>query len=119
MRKRNHFPNPRRALAPAAFLLALAALAAGQSGAPASSCADCPAWNEQQEPFRIYGNTYYVGPHGLTSILITSRAGHVLPDGALPESAAQIVAEGFRFSDSRDYPTAVQDFEKSFAFLRS
>ena len=24
----------------------------------------------------------------------------------------------FRFSDSREYPNAVQDFEKSFAFLR-
>jgi len=90
-------------LALAAFLLALAALASGQSGAPASSCDNCPEWNRPQPPFRVYGNTYYVGPHGLTSILLTSRAGHVLLDGALPESVPQIVANirslGFRIED--------------------
>ena len=90
-------------MALATFLLALAALASGQSGAPASSCDNCPEWNRPQPPFRVYGNTYYVGPHGLTSILLTSRAGHVLLDGALPESVPQIVANirslGFRIED--------------------
>lgn len=103
MRTRNHFPNPIRALALATFLLLLAAPASGQSGAPASSCADCPVWNRPQRPFRVYGNTYYVGPRGLTSILLTSGAGHVLIDGALPESVPQIVANirslGFRVED--------------------
>ena len=103
MRARNHFPNPAPALALATFLLALAALAPGQGGAPASSCADCPEWNRPQQPFRIYGNTYYVGPRGLTSILLTSGAGHVLIDGALPESVPQVVANirslGFRVED--------------------
>ncbi len=70
-----------------------------------SSCADCPAWNVPQRPFRVYGNTYYVGTHGLGSVLITSRTGHVLIDGALPESAPQIVANvrslGFRVEDIR------------------
>jgi len=102
-RTRNHLPNPARALALAAFLLALAALAAGQSGAPASSCDNCPEWNKPQQPFRIYGDTYYVGPRGLSSILITSKSGHVLIDGALPESVPQIVANirslGFRIED--------------------
>jgi metallo-beta-lactamase class B len=87
----------------ATCLLVLAALASGQSGAPASSCADCPVWNRPQQPFRVYGNTYYVGPHGLTSILLTSKSGHVLIDGALPESVPQIVANirslGFRIED--------------------
>ena len=101
---RNHLPNPRRALALAALLLALLALAAGQTAAPAnSSCDACPEWNRPQQPFRVYGNTYYVGPRGLTSILITSKSGHVLLDGALPESVPQIVANirslGFRVED--------------------
>jgi len=91
------------ALALSVFLFALAALASGQNGAPASSCSNCPVWNTKQEPFRIYGNTYYVGPHGLSSILLTSKAGHVLIDGALPESASQIAANirslGFRVED--------------------
>lgn len=87
----------------AAFLLVLASLASGQSGTRSSSCADCPVWNKPQQPFRIYGNTYYVGPHGLTSILLTSKAGHILIDGALPESVPQVVANirslGFRIED--------------------
>jgi metallo-beta-lactamase class B len=62
-----------------------------------------PSWNVPQAPFRIYGNTYYVGPHGLSSVLITSAAGHVLIDGALKESVPQIVANirklGFRIED--------------------
>ena len=68
-----------------------------------SRCAQCKEWNQGQAPFRIYGNTYYVGPHGLSSILITSDVGHVLIDGALPESATQIAnhirALGFRVQD--------------------
>jgi metallo-beta-lactamase class B len=70
-----------------------------------SSCADCPKWNEPQQPFRIYGNTYYVGSHGLTSLLITSPTGHVLIDGALPESVPLIVSNiqqlGFKVEDIR------------------
>lgn len=103
MPTRYQLPNPAHAIVLVTFLLALAALASGQSGAPASSCDACPEWNRPQQPFRVYGNTYYVGPHGLTSILITSKAGHVLLDGALPESAPQIVANirslGFRIED--------------------
>jgi metallo-beta-lactamase class B len=51
----------------------------------------------------VYGNTYYVGTHGLGSVLITSPTGHVLIDGALPESVPQIIAHirslGFRLED--------------------
>ena len=66
-------------------------------------CSRCAEWNAPQEPFRIYGNTYYVGPHGISSILITSPAGHILIDGAVAESAPQIAAHirslGFRLED--------------------
>ncbi len=61
------------------------------------------AWNAEQKPFNIYGNTYYVGTHGLSSILITGKDGHVLIDGALPESAPLIAehirALGFKMED--------------------
>jgi len=67
------------------------------------ACPSCAEWNAPQKPFRIYGNTYYVGPHGLSSILITSSAGHVLIDGGLPQSASLIAANirwlGFRVED--------------------
>jgi metallo-beta-lactamase class B len=66
-------------------------------------CPDCAVWNAPQAPFRIYGNTYYVGPHGLSSILITSDSGHVLVDAALSQSAPVIAANirslGFRLED--------------------
>jgi len=75
-------------------------LAPGQKAAP---CANCVELNKAQPPFRIFGNTYYVGPHGLSSVLITSPAGHVLIDGDLPESAARIADSirslGFRLED--------------------
>ena len=66
-------------------------------------CPDCASWNAPQSPFRIYGNTWYVGPHGLSAILITSDQGHILIDGGLPESATQIAGHirslGFRVED--------------------
>ena len=62
-------------------------------------------WNTPQKPFRIFGNTYYVGTAGLGAILITSDAGHILLDGALPQSAplieASIRALGFEPRDVR------------------
>ena len=74
-----------------------------QAQKPAPACSLCTVWNVPQAPFRIYGNTYYVGPHGLASILIVSDAGLVLIDGALPQSAPQIAANihslGFRIED--------------------
>lgn len=69
----------------------------------ATTCANCSAWNQPQPPFRIFGNSYYVGTHALSSALITSDAGHVLIDGDLPQSADQIVRNirslGFRIED--------------------
>jgi len=62
-----------------------------------------PEWSKAQKPFQIYGDTYYVGTQGLSSILIASKNGHVLIDGALPTSAQLIVANiralGFRIED--------------------
>ncbi|MGN6591414.1 MAG: subclass B3 metallo-beta-lactamase [Terriglobales bacterium] len=91
----------RRLLALTALALALTAAAAQQPAPP--PCPNCAAWNAPQAPFRVYGDTYYVGPQGLSSILITSPAGDILIDGDLAESAPQIAAHiralGFRLSD--------------------
>jgi metallo-beta-lactamase class B len=60
-------------------------------------------WNETQAGFKVFGNTYFVGTKGLGSVLITSPGGHVLLDGALPESVPKIVANmrtlGFKVED--------------------
>jgi metallo-beta-lactamase class B len=71
--------------------------------APAPACSQCATWNIPQAPFKIYANTYYVGTHGLSSILISTDAGLVLIDGALSNSVPQIVTNlkslGFRIED--------------------
>jgi metallo-beta-lactamase class B len=60
-------------------------------------------WNEPQEPMKIYGDTYYVGVAGLSSILIHTDAGLILLDGDLEQSAPLIQASirklGFRVED--------------------
>ena len=60
-------------------------------------------WYAPQEPFALFGNTYYVGTGGLSSVLITSTEGHILIDGAGPE-APQAIADhirqlGFKLAD--------------------
>ncbi len=55
-------------------------------------CERCNDWNEAHEPFRIHGNTWYVGTDGLSSILVETDDGLVLIDGGLPQSAALIDA---------------------------
>jgi metallo-beta-lactamase class B len=83
------------------FIVLLAGLA--RAATPAPSCDSCATWNQTQQPFRIFGNAYYVGVRGLSSVLITSKEGHVLIDGDLPESAQKIAASiralGFRPED--------------------
>ncbi|MBV9619684.1 MAG: subclass B3 metallo-beta-lactamase [Gammaproteobacteria bacterium] len=70
-----------------------------------SDCPKCAEWSKSQSPFRIYGNTYYVGTRALSAILIASAAGHVLIDGTVDETAAQVAANvralGFRVEDIR------------------
>jgi metallo-beta-lactamase class B len=58
----------------------------------AFECSNCERWNTPQEPFRIYGNTWFVGTAGLTSLLIETDAGLILVDGALPQSSPLIEA---------------------------
>ena len=66
-------------------------------------CGECEAWNRDQEPFRVFGNTWYVGTAGLSAILIASGRDLVLIDGDLPQSApliaAHIVKLGYRIED--------------------
>jgi len=71
----------------------------------AQDCSSCAEWNAPQAPVKIHGNTYYVGTRGLAAVLITSPEGHVLIDGALPNSAPLILqnirALGFEPGDIR------------------
>ena len=91
-------------LASPALLAAISLLTGTPSaGQSAPNCTSCEEWNVTQAPFRLYGNAYYVGVRGLSSLLLTSDKGHILIDGALPESAPKIAASirelGFRVED--------------------
>src|SRR5262245_6928103 len=97
----------RAPMAPGPLFLATSSVFAqsrpADSTTRARECPSCAEWNAPQAPFRVFGNTYYVGTNGLAAILITSTSGHVLIDGALPESAPLIIANiralGFRVED--------------------
>lgn len=96
-----------------AFALAiLLALSAGTAGAAqaAVSIPACPddadpmqGWSTRAPPRKIFGDTYYVGTCGISSILVASPQGHVLIDGATDKAAplieANIRALGFKLRD--------------------
>jgi metallo-beta-lactamase class B len=83
----------------AALLLA----AHGASAQDAINCSSCAEWNQPVAPFNIHGNTWYVGTAGLSAVLVSGPQGHVLLDGALPQSAPlirkNIEALGFKITD--------------------
>ena len=72
-------------------------------------------WEGPQDPFQLYGNSYYVGTAGLSSVLITSPAGHILIDGASPKAAVQIAAHirqlGFKLEDIRYILTSHEHYD--------
>jgi metallo-beta-lactamase class B len=83
----------------------LLAQSAGELRDTVARCPSCDGWNAPQQPFKLFGNAYYVGTRGLSALLLTSPDGHVLLDGGLPQSAAVIIANiralGFRIEDVR------------------
>src|SRR6185295_15759902 len=90
------------------LLLALLLTAAPSGGRefvpdPPKKCDSCAEWNRDQAPFRVFGNTYFVGVAGLGSVLIASDDGLILLDGGLAESAPLIDAHirqlGFKTQD--------------------
>jgi metallo-beta-lactamase class B len=88
---------------PCLLLAACAAASQAPRGYTAAQCPHCAEWNAPRPPVHVFGNTYWVGTAGLGSVLVTSPHGHILIDGALPESAPQIAANiralGFRVED--------------------
>ncbi|WP_426699863.1 subclass B3 metallo-beta-lactamase [Rhodanobacter sp. Col0626] len=71
-------------IVPAAF--------AQTSSSEQASIAEHPPWIAPQQPFRVYGNTWYVGPRGLSVLLVTAPTGDVLIDGGVPDDATMIEA---------------------------
>lgn len=91
-------------------VLAAALLPAAQSTRalrpdPPHACDNCEEMNRPREPFRVFGNTYYVGVNDISSVLITNGRESILLDGGLTQSAALIDANirklGFKTEDIR------------------
>jgi len=70
---------------------------------PPQKCDACDDWNKPREPFKLFGNSYYVGTDGLSAILLVGDNGLILLDGGLAQSAAVIDANirklGYRTED--------------------
>lgn len=66
-------------------------------------CQGKTGWNDAAPPVKVFGNVYYVGTCGITSLLIASNEGHILVDGgtieAAPLIAANVEALGFELND--------------------
>jgi metallo-beta-lactamase class B len=91
-----------RLAAVAVFALGAGRLQAGTPPADAaaraawtSTCRDWDDWNKAGPPFRVHGNTYYVGTCGITSLLIVGDHGDILIDGG-PADAADLIAANIR-----------------------
>jgi metallo-beta-lactamase class B len=61
------------------------------STSPTPRCPDDAGWSDPTPPLKVFGNTWYVGTCGISALLITGDAGHVLIDGATPEAGPMIV----------------------------
>lgn len=96
--------TPMHTLLAAALLTAQGAYAqTPDAGTKPFECPSCAAWNAPQQPFNIAANTWYVGTAELSALLITGPQGHILLDGALPQSAPLIAQNirtlGFKLED--------------------
>lgn len=90
-----------RSLAAACVLLAscatapasapLADAAEGQR-AWAAACEDNDNWDKPGPPFRVFGNTYYVGTCGITALLVTGPTGHTVIDSGTDKGAEVVLA---------------------------
>lgn len=78
----------------------------------AAACGDADDWDKPGPPFRVYGNTYYVGTCGISSLLVVDPKGHTLIDSGTDKGAEIVLANirklGF---DPRDVKTLLMSHE--------
>lgn len=78
----------------------------------AAACEGSDEWDKPGPPFRVYGNTYYVGTCGIAVLLIADPKGHVVIDSGTAKGAeivlTNIRALGF---DPRDVATLLMSHE--------
>ena len=112
-----------RAVAALAALLASGCASAevpptetAQLAPPASdwvaACEDWDEWDKPGPPFRIHGNSFYVGTCGIAAILVTSPQGHVLIDTGTEAGAETVLANVARLGfDPQDIAVLLSSHE--------
>jgi len=80
-----------------------------------TACKDWDEWEKPAPPFRVHGNTYHVGTCGISVILVTTDAGHILIDTGT-EGGALLVADniaqvGFKLEDVRYILSSHEHFD--------
>ncbi len=108
-------------LGPLALLLSACATAsAPQASAPefaawAAQCEDWDDWDKPGPPFRIHGNSYYVGTCGIGAILVSSDSGLMLIDSGTEAGAQAVLANvhalGFDPADIRILLTSHEHYD--------
>src|SRR6476660_3939123 len=97
----------------AALVLGAAIVAAQQPAAQVNI--ENPAWTTPVAPFKIVGPIHYVGTKDLAAYLITTPAGHILIDGAVPSMAGEIEKSittlGFKPADIKILLTTQAHFD--------
>lgn len=60
-----------------------------------NTCVDWDDWDKPGPPFRIFGNSYYVGTCGISAILVAGNDGHILIDGGT-EAGAEVIVQNIK-----------------------
>ena len=56
-----------------------------------SACKDWDDWDKAGPPFKVHGNTWYVGTCGISAFLVTGPKGHVLIDSGTEAGAEAVL----------------------------
>jgi metallo-beta-lactamase class B len=81
----------------------------------AEACKDWDDWDKAGPPFKVYGNTWYVGTCGISALLITGPRGHVLIDTGTEQGAEVVLANvtrlGFKPRDIKILLSSHEHFD--------
>ncbi|MEM9500889.1 MAG: hypothetical protein AAF941_03480 [Pseudomonadota bacterium] len=57
-----------------------------------TTCKDWDDWEKSGPPYKIFGNTYYVGTCGISAVLVADPDGHILIDTGTRKGAEVVAA---------------------------
>lgn len=79
------------------------------------ACKDWDEWDKAGPPFKVHGNTWYVGTCGISALLITGPKGHVLIDSGTEQGAEVVLANvsrlGFKPRDIKVLLSSHEHFD--------